>query len=226
MAAAAALLLAGCQPGDFSGFSSRQAQSTPLPTTATKMPRYSDALAGLYAAPSSKLPRDVPIDYYAPGGASGKPGRAVLTMALVPGANYTKTRDYLAQASSDIAKSAPSSGGTAQSDLQLKPVMKQAVDIVKQRYPWIELTDDLAAAQKHNTSLTLVLDIRTRLASKSGGTTAVQIEVIAFNDQHKPIAHFVSEGRANAGGENGYNFKAAADQALSTLQQKSTSYFN
>ena len=111
-------------------------------------------------------------------------------------------------------------------DLQVQPVLARAVDIIKQRYPWIELTDDLATAQKRNMSLTLVLDIRSRLGRPSGEPTAVQIEVIAFNDQRKPVARFVSEGRVNAGGADGYGFQAAATQALSSLEKKANTYFN
>ena len=84
----------------------------------------------------------------------------------------------------------------------------------------------VSTAQKRDVSLTLVLDIRTRLAAKAGDATAVQIEVVAFNDRHQPIAHYVSEGRADAGGPDGYNFTAAARQALATFAQKSSSYFN
>ena len=192
----------------------------------TQAPDYSDALANLFAFPASRFPSDVPINYYAPGGGTGQPGRAVLTMALVPGANYKKLREYLAHASVDLAASTAAAAGSAQSDLQLKPVLQQAVDIVKQRYPWIELTDDLATAKKRDVSLTLVLDVRARLAVEAGDATAVEIEVIAFNDQLKPIAHFVSEGRADAGGPAGCNFTAAAQQALASLAQKSASYFN
>jgi len=218
--------VAACDLGGIGGGASYQPSAVQLPATPTKMPRYGDALTGLYARPASRLPSDTPINYYAAGGASGKPGRAVLTMALVPGANYEKLRDYLAQARKDVAASAAETAGRAQSDLQLDNVMKQAVDIVKQRYPWIELTDDLATAQKRDVSLTLVLDIRARLARKVAEPTAVQIEIVAFNDRHKPVAHFVSDGRANAGGPNGYNFTAAAQQALTSLAQKSTAYFD
>ena len=226
-AAAVTLLLVGCDQSGFgsNSFSSRQSQSIALPAPPTKMPRYTDALTGLSAARASAVPGDVAINYYAPGGGSGKGGRAVLTMALVPGANYAKTRDYLARAGTDIAKSAPSAG-SAQNDLrQLKPVLTQATDIIKERYPWIELTDDLATAQKRNVSLTLVLDIRTRLAPKTGDLTAVQIEVVAFNDQHKPIARFIGQGRANPGAE-GYGFTKAANDALADLTRKANVYFN
>ena len=162
-AAAVTLMLAGCDQSGFGSNSfSRPAQTIALPAAPTKMPRYTDALSGLSAVRARTVPADVAINYYAPGGSAGKAGRAVLTMALVPGANYAKTRDYLARASGDIAKSAPASASEAQSDLQLKPVLTRATDIIKERYPWIELTDDLATAQKRNASLTLVLDIRTR----------------------------------------------------------------
>jgi hypothetical protein len=182
------------------------------------MPRYTDALAGLYAASASTVPLDVPVNYYAPGGGSGKAGRAVLTMALVPGPNYEKLRAYLAQAGKDAA--------SASDDLQVQPVLTQAIEIVKERYPWIELTDDLATAQKRDVSLTLVLDIRSRLGRAAGDPTAVQIEVIAFNDQHKPVSRVVTEGKAGVGSASGYGFQAAAKQALDGLNAKSAAVFN
>src|SRR4051812_6331021 len=64
-------------------------------TVASAAPRYTDPLAGLYPSPAGTLPRDVELKYYAPGGGTGQPGRAVLTMALVPGANYHKVRSYM-----------------------------------------------------------------------------------------------------------------------------------
>lgn len=222
VAVAATLLLAGCDQSGFGSFSSNQPSRMALPATPTKMPRYGDALAGLYGAPASRVPRDVAINYYAPGGGSGKPGRAVLTMALVPGANYAKLHDYLGRASNDLLSVAP---GGAQGDLALEPVLTKATQIIRTHYPWIELTNDLATAQKHNTSLTLVLDIRGRLAAKNSDQTAVQIEVVAFNDQHKPVARFVSQGIAYPG-SNGYGFSSAANNALADLTGKANAYFN
>lgn len=187
------------------------------------MPRYSDALAGLYGAPASRVPKDVAINYYAPGGGSGKPGRAVLTMALVPGANYQKAEEYLFRAGGDIAKT--SSDSMARNELAIRPVLTKATDIIKDRYPWMVLNSDLATAQKSNASLTLVLDIRTKLAAKNGDQTAVQIEVVAFNDQHKPVARFVSQGAAYPD-SYGYGFTKAADNALADLAGKANAYFN
>ena len=221
---AAAGFVAACQAGGGGGQTSNRPQAQQLAVVPpTKMPRYGDALSGLYPIPAGGLPSDIPINYYAVGGGTGKPGRPVLTMALVPGANYAKLRDYLAQADKDIARAPP---GWGPSDLRLQPVLKQAVDIVRERYPWIELTDDLATAQKRDVSLTLVLDIRARLATKGADATVVRIELVAFNDQHKPIAHFVSEGGAKAGGPEGYNFSTAAQQALAGFAQKASRYFD
>jgi hypothetical protein len=222
VAAAAALLLVGCDQSGFGSFSSSQPSRMALPATPTKMPRYGDALAGLYGAPAGSVPKDVAINYYAPGGGSGKPGRTVLTMALVPGANYAKLHDYLGRAGNDLLSVAPSG---AQDDLALEPVLTKATDIIKEHYPWMVLSGDLATAQRRNASLTLVLDIRGRLAAKNGDQTAVQIEVIAFNDQHKPVARFVSQGTAYPSA-SGYDFALAAKNALADLTGKANAYFN
>ena len=64
-----------------------------LPAIDSTPPHYSDALSGLYRQPASTVPANVPVNYYAPGPRSGG-ARAVLTMALVPGANYAKLRAY------------------------------------------------------------------------------------------------------------------------------------
>lgn len=228
---AIALLLAACaQPGG-PGTAQKPVPRPPdtagLPATATKLPHYTDALKGLYPLAAAKVPADVPVNYYAPGGGTGRPGRAVLTMALVPGPNYARMRDYLAQAAKDAATvPASANAGAVQADLNPQPVLTRAVEIVKERYPWLELTDDVATARARDASLTLVLDIRSRLGRPGGDPTAVQIELIAFDDSHKPVSRLLTEGRVNAGGANGYNFQAAAKQALDALESKSASELN
>lgn len=181
------------------------------------MPRYADPLAGLYPAPASGVPRDVPLKYYAPGGGSGNPGRNVLTMAVVPGANFHKVREYMAAV-------AQQSGDRAMY-LQLQPVLARAVQIIKARYPWLEVTNDLASAEQRNVSLTLVLDIRSRIGTSGAGPTGVQIDVVAFDDRHKPVARFIAEGHGDAKSD-AFGFPAAAKQALDALTAASKQYFN
>lgn len=177
--------------------------------------RYRDALAGLYLMPASAVPLDAKVDYYKVRPESGAKARAILTMGLVPGANYRILKTYHAQAAKDVAD--------AEEDLEIRPVLQRAVEIVKERYPWLELTDDVATARARDASLTLVLDIRSRLGKPGGDPTAVQIELIAFDDSHKPVSRILTEGKVNAGGANGYNFQAAAKQALDALESKSAS---
>src|SRR6185437_14779150 len=93
-------------------------------------------------------------------------------------------------------------------DLQIQPILLRAVDILKQRYPWLELMDDIATAQERNVSLTLVMDIRSRLGAKAGDPTTVEVEVIVFND--KPISRVETSGSAIAGGGGIYGFRGAA----------------
>ena len=147
LALSAVLLVTACEGGGYSNY-----QTTPvaprapsLPAIDSTAPHYSDALSGLYRQPASSVPADVPVNYYAPAARSGA-ARAVLTMALVPGANYSKLRAYHAQVGKAAVAAVPGQGGGIAEDLQIQPILLRAVDIVKQRYPWLELMDDVATA--------------------------------------------------------------------------------
>lgn len=228
LALSAALFATACQDGG--GFNNYQPapivpRAPSLPAINSAAPRYSDALSGLYRQPASSVPADVPVNYYAPGARSGAT-RAVLTMALVPGANYGKLRAYHAQVGKDAAAAAPGQGDGIAEDLQIQPILLRAVDIVKQRYPWLELMDDVATAQERNVSLTLVMDIRSRLGVKAGDPTNVEIEVIVFNDKRQPVSRIVTSGSATAGAGGIYGFRDAAGQALDALETKSKALFN
>lgn len=227
LALCAALLVTACQGGG--GFNNYQSEpvaprAPSLPAINSAPPRYSDALSGLYRQPATAVPVDVPVDYYTPGARSGS--RAVLTMALVPGANYAKLRAYHAQIGKDAAAAKPGQGDAIAEELQIQPVLLRAVDIVKQRYPWLELMDDIATAQERNVSLTLVMDIRSKLGAKAGDPTTVEIEVVVFNEKRQPVSRIVTTGSATAGAGGIYGFSIAADQALDALDAKSKALFN
>ncbi len=170
-------------------------------------PVYSDPLAGLYNMPATSVPNDVPVDYYTPGAAhSGKPNtRSVLTMAVVPGANFDRLQQYF------------DAKGKGTADLDTSKTVRRVVDVLKERYPWLELMDDVATAQQRNVSLTLVVDIRANLGGTFGSTTA-QIDVIVFDEQRKPISRIAVEGQARGG------FQDALTDALGKLQAKAKSY--
>jgi len=228
LALSAALLVTACENGG--GFNNDQpapvmSRAPSLPAIDSAAPRYSDALSGLYRQPASAVPADVSVNYYAPGAHSGAT-RAVLTMALVPGANYGKLRAYHAQVGRKAAAAAPGQGDGIAEDLQIPPILSRAVDIVKQRYPWLELMDDVATAQERNVSLTLVMDIRSRLGAKAGDPTTVEVELIVFDDKRQPISRIETSGSAIAGGGGIYGFRDAAGQALDALETKSKTLFN
>jgi hypothetical protein len=170
-------------------------------------PVYSDPLAGLYSMPATSVPNDVAVDYYTPGSShSGRPNtRSVLTMAVVPGANFDRLQQYF------------DASGKGSSDLDTKTTVRRVMDVLKERYPWLELMDDVATAQRRNVSLTLVVDIRAVLGGTFGATTA-QIDVIVFDEQRKPISRIAVEGRASGG------FQDALTDALDKLQTKAKSY--
>jgi hypothetical protein len=196
-------MAAACTPdGQGPATSSASAASASTPV-------YSDPLAGLYNMPASSVPNDVPVDYYTPGSSrSGKPStRAVLTMAVVPGANYDRLRDYF------DAKKSSFLGGSSD-DLDAKKTVRRVLDLLKERYPWIELMDDVATAQQRNVSLTLVVDIRAIL----GSPNVAQIDVIVFDEDRKPISRIAVEGRASG------SFQDALTQALAQLDAKSRTY--
>ena len=227
LALGAALLVTACEGGGFNNY-----QSTPvaprapsLPAINSAAPHYSDALSGLYRQPASSVPADIAVNYYAPGARSGTT-RAVLTMALVPGANYPKLRAYHAQVGKDAVAAIEGQGGGIADDLQTQPILLRAVDIVKQRYPWLELMDDIATAQERNVSLTLVMDIRSKLGAKASDPTTVEIEVIVFNEKRQPVSRIETTGTATAGAGGIYGFRAAAGQALDALDAKSKALFN
>jgi hypothetical protein len=226
LALSAMLLVTACEGGYTNYQTTPVAPRAPsLPAIDSTAPRYSDALSGLYRQPASSVPADVPVNYYAPAARSGA-ARAVLTMALVPGANYSKLRTYHAQVGKAAVAAAPGQGGGIAEDLQIQPVLLRAVDIVKQRYPWLELMDDVATARERNVSLTLVMDIRSKLGAKAGDPTDVAIEIIVFNEKQQPISRIETSGSATAGGGGIYGFSIAADQALDALDAKSKALFN
>jgi hypothetical protein len=201
MASVSGALAAACaQDGQRPGSATGSSGSAPV---------YSDPLAGLYNMPASAVPNDVSVDYYTPGASrTGRPAtRAVLTMAVVPGANYDRLRDYF------DAKKSSFLGGSSD-DLDAKKTVRRVLEVLKERYPWIELMDDVAMAQQRNVSLTLVVDIRAVL----GSPNLAQVDVIVFDEQHKPISRIAVEGRASG------SFQDALTQALAQLGTKARTY--
>jgi hypothetical protein len=144
-------------------------------------------------------------------------------LALVPGG---KLRAYHAQVGKDAAAAVPGQGDGIAEDIRIQPTLLRAVDIVKQRYPWLELMDDVATARERNVSLTLVMDIRSKLGAKAGDPTDVAIEIIVFNEKQQPISRIETSGSATAGSGGVYGFSIAADQALDALDAKSKALFN
>jgi hypothetical protein len=156
-------------------------------------------LTGLYNRPASTVPNDVPVNYYTPGSTRGKGARAVLTMAVVPGANFDALQSYF-----DSKKSA---------DLNTNTTVRRVVEVLKERYPWIELMDDVATAQQRNVSLTLVVDIRAVVGGFMSGASTATIDVIVFDEDRKPFSRLTVEGR-------GSSFQDALTDALNQLNTK------
>jgi hypothetical protein len=180
---------------------------------------YRDPLAGIYNLPASSVPNDVPVNYYSP--AASRSARSVLTMGLVPGANFGSLRRYH---EAMARESFLGTNAAVVQDLDTQTVLGRAVDVLKNRYPWLELMDDVAMAQERNVSLTLVLDIRSILGSRRGETTVAQFDVIVFDEQRKPVSRIAVEGKATINESNGYAFQAASTRGLEALQAKAKRY--
>ena len=167
----------------------------------TPAPVYSDPLAGLYNIPASSVSADARVDYYTPVQPvrAGAPGRAVLTMAIVTGANFSRAAAY-----------AEARG------LDPQPLIDGAVAILKERYPWVELMDDVATAERRNVSLTLVLDIRTEIGADKGATVA--LDVIVFDEARKPVSRIRADGSGDGG--TGEAYRIASERALAVLEKK------
>jgi len=187
-------------------------------------PSYSDPLAGIYGSPATWVPKDTPVEYYAP--RTGKRPRAVLTMALVPGANYGQLRRYHAAALQSASANLGSGADAAAGDLQIEPVLNAAVEILKERYPWLELMESVADARERKVSLTLVFDIRSVLGRKRGEETLAQFDIIVFDEQSKPVSRLTVEGSTTIDASNGYGFQEAAEEALDELKSTAKAYLN
>lgn len=195
LAGLAAIAVGACTPDGQGPATSVAAASTP----ASGGPAYRDPLTGLYNRPASTVPNDVPVNYYTPGSTRGKGARAVLTMAVVPGANFDTLQSYF-----ESKKSA---------DLDTDKTVRRVVEVLKERYPWIELMDDVATAQQRNVSLTLVVDIRALLGGFMSGASVATIDVIVFGEDRKPFSRLTVEGR-------GSSFQDALTDALNQLNTK------
>ncbi len=199
MLAGVALGVAGCASGGMD-----------LLGSGTTAPAYRDALSGLYPTPASVIPNDIPVNYRRESGGA-MPDRAA--MALVPGGNFGRLRAY----HDSLTKgSLPGLGAGVTQDLDIQPVLRRAIEILKAQYPNLELMDDIATAQQHDAPLTLVLDIRSYLGHGLGDSamTRVAVDVVVFDRFAKPIAHIAVEGRAAVTLLNGYAFQDAAADAL------------
>lgn len=212
IAVCAALVVgvAACEPPGPAATPSQSAAPASAPAQAKPSPPapvYRDPLAGLYNIPASSVPPDRRVDYYAPGqpARAGAPGRAVLTMAIVTGANFNRAATY-----------AESRG------LDPQPLIDGAVAILKDRYPWVELMDDVATAAQRNVSLTLVLDIRTEIGPDDGARVA--LDVIVFDEARKPVSRIRADGSGEGAAAAAY--ETASEGALAALKEKAETLLN
>jgi len=68
------------------------------------------------------------------------------------------------------------------------------VNTLRRRYPNIKAVDDLATAQRQKFATTFVLDIRNKAGMFPGDKTTVDLIIVAFDAQMKPLSRIEGHG--------------------------------
>ena len=142
-------------------------------------PVYQDALADLGRTRTDDVPPDVPVT-------------AGPTQAVTFGSNVEAFLKY-----HDDGLKYGAAWGAGQKILaegNPQVLVDGGISILRRRYPTIKSVDDLASAQKQKAATTFVLDIRTKHGTWPGDKTTMDLIVIAFDAQMKPISRLTGHG--------------------------------
>jgi hypothetical protein len=176
-----------------------------------QLPEYSDPLAEISKARGVSVPEDIAV----------KAGAAV---AMTLGANVDRFLKYHDDGKAYAASVGASKKVLDESDPQY--LLSGAVSILKRRYPKLRDFDDLASAGRARMSTTFVIDIQTKAGMYPGDYTTVDLVVIAFNDQQKPISRLSARGATAIRPYEPPRIREAHDQALAELSKKADRLLN
>jgi hypothetical protein len=144
-----------------------------------KAPEYQDALADLSHTRTSDVPLDVPVT-------------AGPTQAVTFGSNVEAFLEYNDKGLKYAASVGASQKLLAEGSPQV--LVDGAVGILRRRYPELKAVDDLATARRQKFATTFVVDIRNKAGIWPGDQTTIDLIIIAFDAQMKPVSRLVGHG--------------------------------
>jgi hypothetical protein len=174
-------------------------------------PQYRDPLADLTSSIGASVQSDVPV----------KAGSKVL---LTLGANVERFLKYHDDGIAYAASVGASKELLAEGNPQY--LVNGAVDILRHRYPKIKDVESLAAAAREGATTTFVVDIQTKAGMYPGDNTTVDVTIIAFDAQQKPISRIAARGATEIRPYAPPLIRAAHDQALAELSKKANRLLN
>ena len=142
-------------------------------------PVYQDALADLGRTRTDSVPLDVPVT-------------AGPTQAVTFGSNVEAFLKY-----NDAGIKYAASVGAGQKILaegNPQVLIDGGIAILRRRYPNLKSVDDLVSAQRQKFATTFVLDVRNKHGIWPGDKTTMDLIVIAFDAQMKPVSRLMGHG--------------------------------
>jgi hypothetical protein len=175
-------------------------------------PPYVDPLHGLANVPSTSVPQDTPVVVQDP-------------VALVPSENSAlvlKLVDEWKQTTNaKMVKALVSDQVWEDGDPQ--QLVDGAVNVLRRRYPKIELIDDLATAKQRGFRTTFVVDIQYHHLVTAFDTNHVALTYVVMDAGQKPLSRFTGEGTSHGVyGSTDAHFRDAVAMAVANLDAKAT----
>lgn len=174
-------------------------------------PQYQDALADIARTRTDDVPLDVAV-------------RAGPTQAVTFGSNVEAYLKY----NDEGVKYAASVGANPNllADYKAQVLVDGGIAILRRRYPNLKSVDDLASAQRQGFATTFVLDIRAKAGVLPGSQTTIDLIIIAFDQQIKPVSRIVGHGAITIQPYVAPDIRPANRQALGELDAKAQQLLN
>jgi hypothetical protein len=177
-------------------------------------PAYQDPTAALADVPGG----DAPLD---------KPAHVEQPVALVASA---PTRRLVRSGGGEIGNLGGNAQGvrvlaqtTSVADADIQYFFAAMIRVLKERYPSLELVDDLAAARERKFRTTLVLDLRAYRPTAASDTNRADITLVVLDAAQNPLSRIVVQG---ASGGVGGRLQDAVDMAVEQFEQKTSQLLN
>lgn len=175
-------------------------------------PPYVDPLKGLANVSSTSVPQDVPVAVQDP-------------VALVPSENSAMVLklvdEWKQTTNAKMVKALVSDEVWEDGDPQR--LVDGAVNVLRRRYPKIELIDDLATAKQRGFRTTFVVDIQYHHLVTAFDTNHVALTYVVMDAAQNPLSRFTGEGTSHGVyGSTDAHFRDAVAMAVANLDAKAT----